>query len=73
MGWERFKVAAEYDGDQHRTVRRQYVHDIRRQKALEELGWVVIRVIAEDHPEHISRKVFEALHRRGYRQPAGPR
>lgn len=23
MGWERFKVAVEYDGDQHRTMRRQ--------------------------------------------------
>src|SRR5262249_46668816 len=25
MGWERFKVAVEYDGDQHRTDRRQHV------------------------------------------------
>ena len=29
MGWQQFKVAAEYDGDQHRTDRRQYVKDIR--------------------------------------------
>lgn len=27
MGWEAYKVAAEYDGDHHRTNRRQYVRD----------------------------------------------
>ena len=29
MGWEDFKVAAEYDGDQHRTNRKRYVKDLR--------------------------------------------
>ena len=67
MGWERFKVAVEYDGDQHRTNRRQYVWDIRRLKTLEELGWIVIRVIAEDRPDGVVRSVREALCRRGYR------
>jgi uncharacterized protein DUF559 len=66
MGWERFKVAVEYDGDQHRTSRRQYVRDLRRLKELEDCGWIVIRVIAEDRPEHIIRRVREALGRRGY-------
>jgi hypothetical protein len=67
MGWKRFKVAAEYDGDQHRTSRRQYVRDLRRLKQLEELGWIVIRVIVEDRPADIVRRVREALRRRGYR------
>ncbi|MGA7054621.1 MAG: DUF559 domain-containing protein [Mycobacterium sp.] len=67
MGWERFKVAVEYDGDQHRSSRRQYVRDIRRLKTLEELGWIVIRVIAEDKPGDVARRVREALCRRGYR------
>lgn len=66
MGWEQFKVAVEYDGDQHRTSKRQYVRDSRRLKALAQLGWIVVRVIAEDRPEHILREVREALHRRGY-------
>ncbi|WP_204810124.1 endonuclease domain-containing protein [Mycobacterium riyadhense] len=70
MGWERFKVAVEYDGDQHRTSRRQYVRDMRRLKALEGLGWIVIRVIAEDRPEDILRNVRDALSRRGCRQPS---
>jgi hypothetical protein len=66
MGWERFKVAVEYDGDQHRSNRRQYVRDIRRLKRLEELGWIIIRVIAEDRPDKVVRSVLEALRRRGY-------
>jgi hypothetical protein len=67
MGWERFKVAVEYDGDQHRTNRRQYVRDLRRLKELAELGWIVIRVIAEDRPDGIVRQVSEALQARGCR------
>jgi hypothetical protein len=67
MGWEGFKVALEYDGDQHRSSRRQYVRDLRRLKALEDCGWIVIRVIAEDRPKDVVRRVREALRRRGYR------
>jgi hypothetical protein len=66
MGWERFKVAAEYDGDQHRSNRRQYVRDIRRLTELEELGWIVVRVIAEDRPAVVVQRVRDALRRRGY-------
>ena len=67
MGWEKYKVAAEYDGDQHRTSRRQYVRDMRRLKGLEGLGWIVNRVIAEDKPDDVVRRVRQALRRRGYR------
>lgn len=67
MGWDRFKVAVEYDGDQHRTSRRQYVRDIRRLHALEECGWIVVRVVAEDRPAAVIDRVREALRRRGYR------
>lgn len=35
MGWEKYKVAVEYDGDQHRANRRQYVRD---QDRLRKLG-----------------------------------
>ncbi|WP_310786048.1 endonuclease domain-containing protein [Mycobacterium sp. Z3061] len=70
IGWERFKVAVEYDGDQHRTNRRQYVRDTRRLKELAELGWIVIRVIAEDRPDQVVREVAPALRRRGYRDTA---
>ncbi|TVS86240.1 hypothetical protein FPZ47_10240 [Mycobacterium helveticum] len=68
MGWKDRKVAAEYDGDQHRTNRRQYVKDIRCQAKLQRLGWIVVRVVAEDSEEDIIGRVSEALDRRGYRR-----
>ncbi len=63
MGWEELKVAAEYDGDQHRSDRRRYAHDQRRLRTLAELGWIVVRVIAEDASEDVLRRVREALGR----------
>lgn len=60
MGWEDVMVAAEYDGDQHRADRDQYVKDIRRLERLQRLGWIVVRVIAEDHPADIVRRVRDA-------------
>jgi hypothetical protein len=64
MGWEDIKVAIEYDGDQHRSSRYQYVKDIRRLERLARMGWIVVRVIAEDHPDDIVRRVREARARR---------
>lgn len=64
MGWEDIKVAVEYDGDQHRADRRQYVKDIRRAEMLERIGWIIVRVIAEDHPDDIIRRVRDARARR---------
>ena len=59
MGWEDIKVAVEYDGDQHRSSRYQYVKDIRRLEMLERYGWTVVRVVAEDHPDDVIRRVYE--------------
>ncbi len=64
MGWEGPKVALEYDGDQHRTDRRQYVKDIRRAEMVDRLGWHVIKVIYEDQPNVISQRARDALTRR---------
>jgi AbiEi antitoxin C-terminal domain len=59
-GWEDVKVAAEYDGDHHRSSRTQYVKDIRRLEMLERRGWIVIRVVAEDTVAHIVERVRRA-------------
>lgn len=67
MGWERYRVAAEYDGDHHRIDRRRYARDQWRLRKLEALGWVVIRVIAEDSRVEVVRRVREALIGRGCR------
>ena len=64
MGWEETKVAVEYDGEQHRSDRRQYTWDVRRLEMLERLGWIVIRVVAGDRPAEIVSRVRAAHTRR---------
>lgn len=75
MGWPDIKVAVEYDGEQHRTDRRQYTRDLRRLEFLERLGWIVVRVVAGDRPGDVVRRVRAAIARRvshqsGARTPA---
>jgi Protein of unknown function (DUF559) len=64
MGWEDVKVAVEYDGEQHRSDRRQYSWDVRRLETLERLGWIVVRVLAGDRPAEVLGRVRAALARR---------
>ncbi|MGV0803714.1 hypothetical protein ABQF26_42425, partial [Mycolicibacterium elephantis] len=61
-----YGVAAEYDGDQHRTDRRQYVKDLRVYPKLERLGWQVVRVIKEDRPAEIVKRTYQKLTDRGW-------
>jgi hypothetical protein len=65
MGWRHIQLAVEYDGDQHRTDRPQYVKDMRRHPKIDKRGWEVIRVIAEDRESEILGRVYEAWLRRG--------
>lgn len=64
MGYEDLKIAIEYEGDHHRTDRRQFNKDVRRVEELIELGWVVIRVTVEDTPGSIIHRVATAIARR---------
>lgn len=64
MGWEEPMVALEYDGDQHRTDRRQYVKDIRRDEMINDRGWLVLKVVNEDRPNLILQRARTALARR---------
>lgn len=64
MGWEDVKIAVEYEGDHHRTDRRQFNRDIARFEALPDLGWIAIRVTAEDVPGEILRRVAAGWARR---------
>jgi hypothetical protein len=65
MGWRHIQLAVEYDGDQHRTDRPQYVKDMRRHPRIAKRGWEVIRVIAEDRESEIIGRVYESWLRRG--------
>lgn len=60
MGWEEVMIAVEYDGDQHRTDRTRYAWDIRRNRMVERLGWIHIRVIAEDRRKDVLDRVRQA-------------
>jgi very-short-patch-repair endonuclease len=42
------RVVIEYDGDQHRSDRRQWLDDVRRRRWLEELGYTVVVVVGGD-------------------------
>ena len=67
MGWEDFMVVAEYDGDQHRTDRGQYVKDQRVVPKIERLGWIVIRVIKEDRPHEVVQRAWDAMVSHGWK------
>ncbi len=64
MGWEDVRIALEYEGDHHRTDRRQFRRDIARFEALPDLGWLVIRVTAEDTGGGILARLAAAWARR---------
>jgi hypothetical protein len=64
MGWEDIKVAAEYEGDHHRTDRRQFNKDIRRFDEVTEMGWIDVRVTAHDTQADVIRRVAAARARR---------
>ncbi|MDT5203689.1 MAG: hypothetical protein QOD34_325 [Mycobacterium sp.] len=67
LGWEDYKVAAEYDGDYHRIDRRRFVKDINKLGIAEDEGWIVIRVVSEHRPRDIVSRVYRGLARRGWR------
>jgi very-short-patch-repair endonuclease len=64
MGWEDILVAVEYEGDHHRTDRRQFNKDIRRIEILTDLGWIVVRLTSVDCDADIVRRVAAARARR---------
>jgi hypothetical protein len=64
MGWNELMLAAEYDGEQHRTDSVQFAYDIRRSEDLDELGWTRVRVVKENRPADIIDRVRRAWNAR---------
>ena len=46
MGWPRWRVGVEYDGEQHWSAPREHASDIERLEFLAGLGWTIVRVSA---------------------------
>ena len=44
LAYPQWRIAIEYEGDGHRTDASQWRRDIQRQRALDERGWIVIRL-----------------------------
>jgi hypothetical protein len=63
MGWENIKVAADYEGDHHRS-RTRFNKDIRRHEDVTELGWIDVRVTSQDTEGGIIRRMRAAWDRR---------
>jgi hypothetical protein len=63
MGWEEIKVAADYEGDHHRS-RVRFNKDIRRHEEVTELGWIDVRVTSQDTEGGIIRRMQAAWNRR---------
>jgi hypothetical protein len=64
LGWEEMKIAMDYEGEHHRINRRRFNHDIRKAEAVAELGWLDIRVTAEDSEGGVVRRLSSAWLRR---------
>ncbi len=61
-------MLVEYDGEQHWSDERQRTWDIERMERLAELGWVVVRVNAEQlrrRPQVIVARVRDRLRQAG--------
>ncbi|MDZ4269387.1 MAG: hypothetical protein U1D00_27535 [Mycobacterium sp.] len=67
FGWEGFKVAIEYDGDQHQSDRDQYLKDRRVLPVLNRLGWNVIGIVKENDPVGVIHELHNAMRARGWR------
>ena len=63
LGWKEAKVAAEYQGDHHRTDRDQWMRDQTRFAALAAAGWLVLPCTAQDirFPLAFAKRVLAAL------------
>ncbi len=73
LQYPELKIALEYDGDHHRTSRRQWQHDVAARDELRRHGWIVLSITADDvfrHPERTVDRVAEALASRGCRPAA---
>ena len=59
--WRRYRAAMEYEGDHHRTDKRQWYEDIRRMNDLQAIKWTGIRAAAPDYAD--PRPLIERLKR----------
>jgi hypothetical protein len=62
LSYPALKIAIEYDGDHHRTDRKQWRRDRARDANLREAGWIVITLTADDVFRYPDRTVAKVWH-----------
>jgi very-short-patch-repair endonuclease len=70
LGWPEWKVGVEYDGIQHWQDPTQHGGDIARLEFFDEMGWRIVRVVAEHvrtDPQGIVDRAAKALWSAGWR------
>ncbi|OFS27060.1 hypothetical protein [Brevibacterium sp. HMSC07C04] len=67
LAWEDYKVCCEYEGAHHMLDAKQWSTDIRRHRAFEAAGWIVIRVTKSMKPVEYLAAIRDALRSRGWR------
>lgn len=73
MGWERWKVGAEYDGRQHAESPQQYAWDQRRREDIALPGWLLVTAVSDDlyvAPTGLLDRLDAAVAASGGRPPA---
>ncbi len=60
MGWKELMLAVEYDGDHHRVDRARWAYEIQRSEDIDEVGWLVVKVVARHRQPDILRRVQRA-------------
>ncbi len=66
LAYPELRLALQYEGDDHRTNRRRWREDVRRDEVLEEHGWSVMRIVAQDvftFPDVLVRRVRARMER----------
>jgi very-short-patch-repair endonuclease len=66
FAWPELRVAAEYDGVEWHSGPDAFLRDRRRSSALQELGWLIVPIIAEDvryRPRQLIRRLERQLRR----------
>lgn len=70
LGWREFKVGVEYDGMQHWQDPAQHGGDIDRLEYFDDMGWRIVRVVAQhlrSHPQGVVDRAAKALWAAGWR------
>jgi hypothetical protein len=59
LGWRKYRVAFDYEGDGHRTDRVQWAKDLKRAPRIENANWSYVRAGAPDLRD--SREIIEIV------------